>query len=50
MGNIFRESCKSVKQTSANAQVCLYDLQVSKEIFPIFEAKDTLIYILHLLN
>ena len=50
MGNISRESCKSSKQASANAQVCLYDLQVSREIFAIFQTKDTVIYILHFLN
>ena len=50
MGNISQESCKSSKQMSANASVCLYDLQVSREIFPIFYTKDTFIYILHSLN
>ena len=35
-GNIFRESCKSSKQMSANARVCLYDLQVSKDVFSVF--------------
>ena len=49
-GNISQESCKSSKQTSANARVCSYDLQVSREIFPIFETEHKLIYILHLLN
>ena len=34
-GNISRESCKSNKQMSANAQIYLYDLQVSLEIFII---------------
>ena len=28
-----------------NAQVCLYDLQISREIFPIFQTRDKLIYI-----
>ena len=35
-GNISRGSCKSGKQTSAHARVCLQDLQVSREIFPVF--------------
>ena len=45
-----QESCKSSKQTNANARVCLYDWQVSREIFPVFSSKDILTYILHLLN
>ena len=35
-GNISRGSCKSGKQTSALARVCLQDLQVLREIFPVF--------------
>ena len=35
-GNISRGSCKSCKQTSAHAQVCLQDLQVPREFFPVF--------------
>ena len=50
MGNISQESCKPSKQTSANARVCLYDLQVSREILSIFKTKYISIYILHLLN
>ena len=41
-------SCKSGKQTSAHARVCLQDLQVPREIFPVFLMKGRLIYILHL--
>ena len=33
-GNVSRENCISSEQSSANARVCLYDLQVSREIFP----------------
>ena len=47
IGNISRESCKSCKQTSAHARVCLQDLQVPREIFPVFLIKGRLIYILH---
>ena len=39
--------CKSGKQTSAHARVSLQDLQVPREIFPVFFAKGRLIYILH---
>ena len=46
-GNISRESCKSGKQTSAHARVCLQDLQVSREIFPVFLTKGRLIYLLY---
>ena len=35
-GNISRESCESDKQTSAQARVCLQDLQVSRYISPVF--------------
>ena len=35
-GNISRGSCKSGKQTSAHARVCLQDLQVPREIFLYF--------------
>ena len=35
-GNIPRGSCKSCKQTSAHARVCLQDLQVPREICPVF--------------
>ena len=49
-GNISRGSCKSGKQTSAHARVCLQDLQVPREIFPVFLTKGRLIYILHLQN
>ena len=47
-GNISRGSCKSGKQKSAHARVCLQDLQVPREIFPVFLTKGRLIYILHL--
>ena len=47
-GNISRGSCKSGKQTSAHARVCLQDLQVPREIFPVFLTKRRFIYILHL--
>ena len=47
-GNISRGSCKSGKQTSAHARVCLQDLQVPMEIFPVFLTKGRLIYILYL--
>ena len=47
-GNISQEVCKSGKQTSAHAQVCLQDLQDSREIFLVFLAKGRLVYILHL--
>ena len=47
-GNISRGSCKSGKQTSAHARVCLQDLQVPREIFLEFLTKGRLIYILHL--
>ena len=46
--NISRGSCKSCKQTSAHARVCLQDLQVPREIFPVFLTQGRLIYILHL--
>ena len=46
-GNISRGSCKSGKQTSAHARVCLQDLQVPREKFPVFLTKGRLIYILH---
>ena len=46
--NISRVSCKSGKQTSAHARVCLQDLQVPREIFPVFLTKGRLIYIIHL--
>ena len=32
------------------AGVCLYDLQVSGEKFPVFQTKDIFICIVHLLN
>ena len=35
---------------SANTRVCLYELQVSREIFPVFLIKNTFIYISLLLN
>ena len=35
-GDISREDCKSSKQTSAHAQVCLQDLQDSRETFLVF--------------
>ena len=44
-GNISRGSCKSDKQTSAHARVCLQDLQVPREMFPVFFIKGGLIYI-----
>ena len=44
-GNIFRESCKSCKQTSTHTRVCLQDLLVSREIFLVFITKGKLIYI-----
>ena len=47
-GNISRGSCKSCKQTSAHARVCLQVLQLRREIFPVFLTKGRLIYILHL--
>ena len=47
-GHISRESCKSGKQTSADARVCLPDLLVPREIFLVFLTKGRLIYILHL--
>ena len=47
-GNISRGSCKSFKQTSAHARVCLHDLQVQREIVPVFLTTGRLIYILHL--
>lgn len=50
IGNISRESCISSKQKSVNARVHLHYLQVIREIFPIFETKGRLIYILQLLN
>ena len=50
MRNISHEACKISKQMSANVRVCLYDLQVLREIFPIFLTKDTVIYILSLLK
>ena len=31
-----QESCKASLTTSANARVCLYDLQAPREIFPVF--------------
>ena len=42
-GNNFRESCKSSKQTSANTRVYvyLYDLQVSRKIYPVIYTTDT---------
>ena len=43
-GNISRESCKSGKQTSAHVRNCIQDLQVSREIFPIFPTTGTLRY------
>ena len=47
-GNISRGSCKSCKQTSAHVRVCLQDLQVPREIFPVFLTQGRLVYILHL--
>ena len=38
-GNIFQEDCKSGKQTSVHARVCLQDLQYSREIFLLFWQK-----------
>ena len=38
-GNISLETCKSGKQTCACALVCLPDLQLSREIFPVFLPK-----------
>ena len=35
-GTISLETCKSYKQTRANALVCLSDLQMSWETFPVF--------------
>ena len=32
-------SCKLCKQTSAHARVCLQDLQVPREIFPVFSTQ-----------
>ena len=46
--NISRGSCKSGKQTSGHARVCLQDFQVPREIFPVFITKGRFIYILHL--
>ena len=34
--NTSQEICKSVKQTRANALVCLSDLQNSLEVSPVF--------------
>ena len=45
-GNISRGRCKSGKQTSAHARVCLQDLQVPMELFQIILTKGRLIYIL----
>ena len=47
-GNISRGGCESGKQTSAQARVCLQDLQVPREILPVFLTNGRLIYILHL--
>ena len=47
-GNISRGSCKSCKQTSAHARVSLQDLQVPREIFPVFLTQGRLIFLLHL--
>ena len=44
-GNISRGSCKSGKQTSAHARVCVQDLQDPREIVPVFLTKGRLIYI-----
>ena len=44
IGNISRGSCKSSKQMSAHARVCLLDLQVPREFFPAFLIKGRLIY------
>ena len=38
-GNISQEIYKSGKQTSVHAQVCLQDLQDSREIFAVFGQK-----------
>ena len=40
-----RNPCRTRK-----AYISLYDLQVLREIIPVFETKDTLFYKLHLLN
>ena len=47
---LFPESSKSGKETSAHAQVCLQDLQVSREIFLVlvFLTTGRIIKILHL--
>ena len=44
----FPRELQSGKQTSAHAGVCFQDLQVPREIFPVFLTKGRLIYILHL--
>ena len=47
-GNIAQGSGKSCKQTNAHLRVCLQDLQVLREIFPVFLTQGRLIYIFHL--
>ena len=47
-GTISRECCKSDKQTGAHVRVCLQDLKVSRERFPVFLTKGRLFCILHL--
>ena len=42
-GNISLGTCKSCKQTRACALVCLPDLQLPREIFPVFLTKGRLI-------
>ena len=44
-GNISLETFKSCKQTLACALVCLLDLQLAREIFPVFLTKGGVIYI-----
>ena len=43
MGNISLETRKSYEQTRAFALVCLFNLQHSREIFPVFLTKDRFI-------
>ena len=45
MENISLETCKSYKHTCSFALIYLLDLQLSREIFPIFNTKDGLIFI-----
>ena len=45
MRNISLKPCKSFKQTCAFTLVCLFDFQLSWEMFPVFQTKDGLLSI-----